>query len=101
VLLPWRVPIWRVGRDGTRAILRRSRIDALFSSEDLRWQHRVQRSLAERDLRVPLPIAAFNAETAIVEGQWAWELLTYLPGRPLAWQSQPTLRDVSALIGGD
>jgi len=36
VLLPWRVPIWQVVRDGVTAMLRRTAIDALFSVEDLR-----------------------------------------------------------------
>jgi Ser/Thr protein kinase RdoA (MazF antagonist) len=97
-LLPWPVPIWQVVRDGVAAILRRTAIDALFSVEDLRWQHQLQRMLADRGLPVPEPVPVFDGETAMGWEDWAWEVLTYLPGRPLAWQAQPTLRDVGALI---
>jgi Ser/Thr protein kinase RdoA (MazF antagonist) len=98
VLLPWRVPIWQVVFDGEPAILRRSRIDALFSVDDLRWQHRVQSMLADRGVRVPVPLAVCTRETATAREGWAWEVLTYLPGRPLGWQAQPALREVGALM---
>jgi Ser/Thr protein kinase RdoA (MazF antagonist) len=97
-LLPWRVPIWRVVYDGVVAVLRRSRIDALFSVDDLRWQHRVQLLLSDRGLCVPVPIRVFDGETAFAHDGWAWEVLTYLRGRPLGWEAQPTLREVGALM---
>jgi homoserine kinase type II len=97
-VLPWRVPIWRVTRDGTAAILRRSSIDAVFSFEDLRWQHRVQLLLADRGMPVPVPMPVFDGETATVHEGWTWEVLTYLPGRPLAWRTRPALRDVGGLM---
>jgi Ser/Thr protein kinase RdoA (MazF antagonist) len=97
-LLPWRLPIWRVIRDGVVAILRRSRIDALFSLEDLRWQHRIQLLLADRGLPVPMPMPVFDGETATGWEGWAWEVLRYLPGCPLAWQARPALREVGGLM---
>ncbi|MEP6526292.1 MAG: hypothetical protein ABJA86_03935 [Nocardioidaceae bacterium] len=90
VLLTWRVPIWQVVRDGMTAILRTTPIDALFSVEDLRWQHRVQLLLVDRGVRVPVPIPVFDRDTAAVEKGCAWEVL--LTFRAARWPGKPSQR---------
>jgi Ser/Thr protein kinase RdoA (MazF antagonist) len=96
--LPWQVPIWKVSRGETAAVLRRTRLDTLFSLQDLRWQHQLRIACGERGLRVPLPLPAFDGDTTMTCQGFVWEVLSYLPGVALGWQSKPTLREVGALL---
>jgi Ser/Thr protein kinase RdoA (MazF antagonist) len=97
-LLPWQVPIWKVRRGETVAVLRRTAVDALCSEPDIRWQHRLQLSCLARGLPVPRPLSAFGDESVLTYDGYVWELLTYLPGDTVGWRPFPSLREVGAML---
>jgi Ser/Thr protein kinase RdoA (MazF antagonist) len=68
------------------------------SVEHVTWLHRLPSRLVERGFPAPMPLFTFGgASVAVVEGA-IWEVLSFLPGRPLLWVPSVPVESAGAML---
>jgi len=96
---------WIVRYGSRRAVLRATDLNALqslgFSPElayaSLAWLHELLRDLSTAGFTAPAPLTELDGQSIVVIDGIAWELLTFVPGRPMAW-SDYEMRHAGALL---
>jgi Ser/Thr protein kinase RdoA (MazF antagonist) len=89
--------LFRVVADGQVFVLRIMYSDVI--EEDVVWQHRVVRSLADRLSEVQAPVAALNGETFFtLEGRAAW-LIPFVDGTPADAARRDHRRQAASALG--
>lgn len=94
---------WLVKHQSSLAILRRLD-EELFPPaspgirEDLAWLHGYLNRLTATGFPAPRPIAAFDGRSWVCRDGAAWELISYLPGRAVGWDTRPGMTDIGQLL---
>jgi len=65
---------------------------------DVDWLHAFLSGLADAGFPSPQPLPAFSGRSWTATGGLLWELVSYLPGREVGWDSQPTMGEVGVLL---
>jgi Ser/Thr protein kinase RdoA (MazF antagonist) len=94
---------WLVRHQNGLAILRR--LDqqpfppaSQVTRDDLTWLHGYLNRLTATGFPAPRPIAAFDGQSWVCRDGAAWELMSYLPGRAVGWDSSPGMRDIGQML---
>src|SRR5947199_3861490 len=89
--------LWTVRWDGVAAIGRQLDPAAVLppgpeaTVAGRRWIHDYLRELSATGFAVPEPLPAFDGGSVTVRDGFVWEVLTYLPGEPIAWRERPSM----------
>lgn len=100
VALPARQPVWKLATTPP-AVLRRSpgAVENRKAAEsDLRWLHTFLLELEHTRFPAPRPIPLLGGASWFLAQRYAWQTLTYLPGRPLLWRAGVTLEAAGELL---
>jgi len=101
VALPARQPVWKLATTPP-AVLRRSHraVENPEAAEsDLRWLHSFLLELEHTHFPAPRPIPLLGGASWLLDERYAWQTVTYLPGRPLLWRPDVVLEDAGELLG--
>jgi Ser/Thr protein kinase RdoA (MazF antagonist) len=85
---------WHVRYGGQAAVVRANDLKHLarlgFSADlamsSIEWLHSFLRDLAETGFTAPAPIADLGGKSTALRDGVIWELLTFVPGRPMGWR---------------
>ena len=94
---------WQVRHEGNLGVLRR--LDPRWFPPErhstharVAWLHGFLERLGETGFPAPVPIRAFNGQSLTYFDDAWWELVTYLPGHAIGWNSTASLVDVGAFL---
>ena len=98
--LPARQPVWRLA---TRppVVLRRSAEpvrDPEVAAAELTWLPGFLDDLTSAGFPAPRPAGVLGGASWLMAAGYSWQVVTYLPGRPLMWVSRPGLEHVGVLL---
>jgi Ser/Thr protein kinase RdoA (MazF antagonist) len=107
-VLPWLVPAreaqaWVVVWHAERGVLRARPVPANEAArarllDDVGWLHSLLARLARQDFPAPRPLPAFAGQSWTVAHGRLWELVTFIPGHEVGWDSEPRLDEIGALL---
>jgi Phosphotransferase enzyme family len=107
-VVPRLVPVrearaWLCDWHGERGVLRGRPVppDAVVRSrlqDDVAWLHAFLARLAGQGFPAPRPLPAFHGESWTAAGGQLWELVSFIPGREVGWDSRPPLDQIGALL---
>jgi len=94
---------WLAGWHGERGVLRARPVPADEAArarmlDDVAWLHSFLARLARQDFPAPHPLPAFTGQSWTVARGQLWELVTFIPGREVGWDSEPHLGQIGALL---
>ena len=94
---------WLVDWQGIRGVLRCRTVPEAATTRarllgDVDWLHAFLGGLAAADFLSPRPLPAFSGWSWTIAGGLLWELVSYLPGREVGWDSQPAMGQVGVLL---
>jgi Ser/Thr protein kinase RdoA (MazF antagonist) len=87
---------WLVHLEGVPLVLKRGRSEQ--TDEDVEWEHRLLRDLAESGFPVPRPVSTFTGRSWVSTKGRIWATLGYLPGRSLASEAAPDMHAAGAFL---
>jgi Ser/Thr protein kinase RdoA (MazF antagonist) len=109
VVVPGLVPArearaWLCDWHGERGVLRARPVpaDAVVRSrllDDVAWLHAFLARLAGQGFPAPRPLPAFSGKSWTAAGDKLWDLVSFIPGREVGWDSEPPLDQIGALLG--
>jgi Ser/Thr protein kinase RdoA (MazF antagonist) len=68
--------------------------------DDVAWLHAFLARLTGQAFPAPRPLPAFCGESWMTAGGRLWELVSFIPGREVGWDSEPPLDQIGALLAG-
>lgn len=94
---------WLCDWRGERGVLRARPVppDAVVRSrllDDVAWLLAFLARLAGEGFAAPRPLPAFSGESWTAAGGQLWELVSFIPGREVGWDSEPPLDQIGALL---
>jgi len=94
---------WLCDWHGERGVLRARPVpaDAVVRYrllDDVAWLHAFLARLAGQGFPAPRPLPAFSGESWMAAGGQLWELVSFIPGREVGWDSEPPLDQIGALL---
>jgi len=92
---------WLLEADDWRAVLRRlppRRYPPAESLSHLEWLHRFLDRLAPPEVATPRPLRELGGASIAVSDGALWELLSYVPGRPLGYDPRVSLESAGGLL---
>ena len=66
--------------------------------DDVAWLHAFLARLAGQGFPAPRPLPAFSGESWRAAGGQLRELVSFIPGREVGWDSEPPLDQIGALL---
>ncbi len=95
---------WLVDWRGIRGVLRGRPVPAGSTApghlvDDVRWLHEFLAGLAALGFPSPRPLPSFGGQSWTLAGGLLWEIVSFLPGHEVGWQSEPSMEDIGALLG--
>jgi len=93
-------PVWRLPTK-TPLVIRRSAqaiTDPTQAAADLNWLHAFLEDLAATRFLAPRPMPVLAGKSWLIDGGYAWQAISYLPGRALMWTPTTELEVVGELL---
>jgi Ser/Thr protein kinase RdoA (MazF antagonist) len=94
---------WLADWQGIRGVLRCRPVPGSAAArarllDDVAWLHAFLARLAGVGFPSPQPLAAFGGRSWTTAEGLVWELVSYLPGREVGWDSQPPIGQIGILL---
>ena len=90
-----RIPNWHVVVGRQPVVLKR---EWHLDDADVAWEHAFLTRLAATGFPAPRPVPAFAGRSWLVARGALWTLVSFQPGRALAWEDRPDLAEVGRFI---
>ena len=72
--------------------------DPEVAAAELTWLHAFLDDLTSAGFPAPRPAGVLGGPSWLMAGGYSWQVVTYLPGRPLMLVSRPSLEHVGVLM---